>query len=170
MKITHLLLVCTLLITSVLIAGCGEEQVAKAGDTVSVHYVGTLDDGSVFDSSRDRGEPLEFTVGGGEMISGFDNAVRGMKVGEIKTVTLPPEEAYGYPSDDLLLKFNRDELPEGTEPEVGQLITLSVQGGGYVQKPIIEVTDTYIIVDANYELAGETLTFEIELLSIQSGG
>jgi peptidylprolyl isomerase len=170
MKITRVILICTLIVTSLLIASCGgEEQVAKAGDTVSVHYVGTLDDGTVFDSSRERGEPYSFVVGAGQNIIGFDNAVVGMKAGEIKTVTLPPEEAYGYPSDDFLFKFSRDELPEGSEPEVGQLITLSVQGGGTIQKPIVEVTDTYIIVDANNELAGKTLTFEIELLSIQSG-
>lgn len=171
MKFLRLLLICSLMATSGLIAGCeGDPQVAEVGDTVSVHYVGTLDDGTEFDSSRKRGETLSFVVGSGQMITGFDNAVVGMKVGETKTVTLLPEEAYGEYDEELLLEFSRDELPEGMEnPQVGQSILLTVPGGGSIPKPIVEVTDTYIIVDANNELAGETLTFEIEMVSIESG-
>ena len=171
MKTKYLLIICTLLISSLLIAGCGgEAQVAKAGDQVSVHYTGTLDDGTQFDSSRERGQTLSFVVGAGQMIAGFDNAVRGMMVGEIKTVTLPPEEAYGPHLEELLVEFSRDELPEDLQnPQVGQPIQLTLQTGGVIQKPIVEVTDTYIIVDANHELAGEALTFEIELVSVESG-
>ena len=169
MKITHILVICSLIVASVLIAGCGgEARIAQDGNQVSVHYVGTLDDGMQFDSSRDRGAPLSFVVGAGEMIAGFDNAVKGMKVGETKTVRLLPEEAYGAYNEELLIEFSRDELPEGMEnPQVGDLVVLSLQTGGMVQKPIVEVTDTYIIVDANHELAGEALTFEIELLSVE---
>ena len=188
MKIVNLLIICTLIVTSVLIAGCGGEETTtteavptvtvngqelgpvKAGDTVAVHYVGTLGDGTQFDSSHDRGETLGFTVGAGQMIMGFDNAVVGMKVGEIKTVTLPPEEAYGPYLEELLIEFSRDELPEDLQnPQVGNLVILTLQTGGTIQKPIVEVTDTYITVDANHELAGEALTFEIELVSIESG-
>jgi peptidylprolyl isomerase len=154
------------LVTAImLVTGCGEEKVAENGDTVSVHYTGTLDDGTQFDSSVGK-EPLEFVLGAGNMITGFENAVRGMKVGESKTVTLPPEEAYGQPRDDLLIRFDLDELPEGPTPQVGQYLVLTMTNGQNVQKPVVEVTDSYIIVDANHELAGKTLTFEIELVSI----
>ena len=146
MKIAHLLVICSLIVTSVLIAGCGGEETttieptttatgyqgpAKAGDTVAVHYIGTLDDGTQFDSSRDRGQTLSFVVGAGQMITGFDNAVKGMKVGEIKTVMLPPEEAYGPYLEELLVEFSRDELPEDLQdPQVGQLVRLTLHTGG----------------------------------------
>jgi len=171
MKTKYLLIICALLISSLLIAGCGgEAQVAKDGDQVSIHYVGTLDNGTQFDSSRERGQPLSFVVGAGQMIAGFDNAVKGMKVGETKTVTLPPEEAYGPYLEELLVEFSRDELPEDLQdPQVGQMVRLTLQTGGVIQKPIVEVTDTYIIVDTNHELAGEALTFEIEMVTINSG-
>jgi len=159
-----------LLVPSLLIAGCGEELLAQDGDFVAVHYTGTLNDGAKFDSSHDRGEPLTFTVGAGQMIVGFDNAVKGMKVGETKTVTLPPEEAYGPTNDDLLIEFSRDTLGEGLEnPQVGQIIILTQPNGQVVQKPIIEVTEEFIIVDVNHDLAGKELTFEIEMVEIQRG-
>ena len=114
MKTKYLLIICALLISSLLIVGCGGEATtttetmqesgpAKAGDTVAVHYVGTLDDGTEFDSSRKRGQTLSFVVGAGQMIAGFDNAVKGMMVGETKTVTLPPEEAYGPYRQELVV-------------------------------------------------------------------
>jgi len=183
MKTKYLLIICALFISFLLIAGCGGEATttteptttenlgpAGAGDTVAVHYVGTLDDGTQFDSSRERGQTLSFMVGAGQMIAGFDNAVVGMKVGETKTVTLPPEETYGPHLEELLIEFSRDELPEDMQnAQVGDLVMLTLQTGGVIQKPIVEVTDTYIIVDTNHELAGEALTFEIELVSINSG-
>jgi len=147
-----------------LIAGCGETLTAQDGDYVSVHYTGTLNDGTKFDSSHDRGQTLEFTVSAGQMIAGFDNAVKGMKVGETKTVTLPPEEAYGLHRDDLLIEFSRDELPESLKnAQVGDLVTL---GSDPSPKPIVEATESYIIVDANHELAGQELIFEIEMVEI----
>jgi FKBP-type peptidyl-prolyl cis-trans isomerase 2 len=168
MKITHLLLICSLLVTSLLIAACGgEAQLAKDGDQVSVHYVGTLDDGTQFDSSRDRGEPLPFVVGAGQVIAGFDDAVKGMKVGEIKTVRIPAEEAYGLYRDDLVITLSRSQLEEGLEPYVGQQLIMTHPDGqmGYVT--VVAITETEITVDANHVLAGEALTFKIELLSIE---
>ncbi|MDY6960203.1 MAG: peptidylprolyl isomerase, partial [Halobacteriota archaeon] len=137
---------------------------AKNGDRVKVHYTGTLDDGTVFDSSRGR-EPLSFTVGDGSMIQGFDKAVNGMALGEKNTVTIPAEEAYGPYREDLVLKVNRSELPEGLEPEVGN--TLPLQQNGYIiEVPIKEVTESHVTLDMNHMLAGEDLTFTIELVEI----
>lgn len=160
-------LLCIVVILTALTIGCGEGKIAEDGDTASVHYTGTLSDGSQFDSSADR-EPLEFVLGAGNVISGFEEAVRGMKVGETKTVTLSPEEAYGPYYDELLIEFSRDELPEGFEPHAGQYLELTTGSGQTVQKPIVEVTETYIVVDVNHELAGKELTFEIELVQLET--
>lgn len=141
-------------------------ETARDGDTVYVHYTGTLNDGSQFDSSVGK-DPLVFVLGAGNMITGFENAVRGMKVGESKTVTLAPEEAYGQHREDLLIKFGRDELPEGLDPQVGQALMLTMSNGQVVQKPVVEVTDSYIVVDANHDLAGKELTFAIELVKLE---
>ncbi|HEY97200.1 MAG TPA: peptidylprolyl isomerase [Dehalococcoidia bacterium] len=149
-------------------AGCGGEvKIAQDGNQVSVHYVGTLDDGTQFDSSRDRGEPLSFVVGAGQMIAGFDDAVRGMKVGETQTVRIPPEEAYGEYNEDLVISLSLSQLEEGLEPYVGQQLILTQPDGqmGYVT--VVAITETEITVDANHMLAGEALTFEIELLSVE---
>ena len=166
MKMKYAFLLCIALITAILLIGCGEERSAADGDTVSVHYTGTLNDGSQFDSSVGK-DPLVFVLGAGNMISGFENAVRGMKVGESKTVTLSPDEAYGQHREDLLIKFDRDELPEGLDPQVGQPLMLTQPNGQNIQKPIVEVTDTYIVIDANHDLAGKALTFEIELVKLE---
>lgn len=164
-----------ILVASIAIfSGCVEEgaeevqvtgvKYAKNGDRVKVHYTGTLDDGTVFDSSRGR-EPLSFTVGDGSMIQGFDKAVNGMALGEKNTVTIPAEEAYGPYREDLVLKVNRSELPEGLEPEVGN--TLPLQQNGYIiEVPIKEVTESHVTLDMNHMLAGEDLTFTIELVEI----
>jgi FKBP-type peptidyl-prolyl cis-trans isomerase 2 len=143
-------------------------KVVEDGDYIKVHYTGTLDDGSVFDSSEGR-EPLAFTAGAGQMIAGFDAAVMGMKVGEVKTVTIPAEDAYGSYDEELLLVFTKDELPEGIDPKVGDQIPLSGPSGRVVNAPVIEVTDTTVTVDANHRLAGKDLTFEIELVELTRG-
>ena len=164
-----ILLLCGLLLTVMLAAGCAgnkEGQLAEDGDRVSVHYTGTLGDGSVFDSSR-GGDPLEFVLGAGNMIPGFENAIRGMKIGEVKTVTLSPEEAYGPYREDLIIKFNREELPEGLDPEVGQKLAMTQPDGRSVEVTVTEVSDTDITIDANFFLAGKELTFEIELVKIE---
>ena len=146
------------------LTGCGE-KVVEVGDSVKVNYTGTLDDGSVFDSSEGR-EPLEFTAGAGQMIKGFDAAVIGMKVGEVKTVTIPAADAYGAYDDTLLLVFSKDELPEGLDPQVGDELSLSGSDGRSMTVPVVDVTETTITVDANHRLAGKDLTFEIELVEL----
>ena len=150
------------------LSGCGEEKVVEAGDYISVHYTGTLDDGSVFDSSEGR-DPLAFTAGAGQMIKGFDAAVIGMKVGEVKTVTIPAADAYGLHDESLILTFPKDELPEGMDPKVGDQLALTQSNGRQVPVVVIEVTDEDLIVDANHELAGKDLTFKIELVEITKG-
>ncbi|MDE2859946.1 MAG: FKBP-type peptidyl-prolyl cis-trans isomerase [Chloroflexota bacterium] len=137
-----------------------EGSVAGEGDKVAVHYTGTLDSGEEFDSSRGR-EPLSFVVGDGRMISGFDAAVRGMAIGETRTVRMEPAEAYGERNDDLVLTFPISQLPEG----VGEGDSVVFTNGG--QGTILEVTGETFTVDANHRLAGQALTFEIELVSIE---
>ena len=132
---------------------------AQTGDTVSVHYTGTLDDGTQFDSSV-GGEPLTFTVGSGQLIAGFDTAVVGMAIGETKRVRLEPGEAYGVRMDDRIIELPRDETPEGLE--VGQQVML-----GQAPATIMEITDEAVTVDANHPLAGQVLTFDIELVAVQ---
>jgi peptidylprolyl isomerase len=151
------------------VTGCtGKEDwpLAKEGDIVQVHYKGTLQDGSIFDSSRGR-EPLEFILGGGDLIVGFDKAVRGMKVGEIKTVTIPVNEAYGPYVDGLVAVFKRENLPENLEPAVGQQLDVRQPDGTTVVVVVTDVSDVSITVDANHPLAGKDLTFEIELVEIK---
>jgi peptidylprolyl isomerase len=136
-----------------------DERVVQTGDNVSVHYTGTLDDGSVFDSSI-GGATLDFTAGAGQMIAGFDAAVMGMEVGESKTFRLSPAEAYGERSDDLLVEVGRDQVPAELAP--GQEL---VDGVGN-RVVVVEVRDDVVVIDQNHPLAGEFLTFEIELVSI----
>ena len=135
-------------------------QAAKDGDTVAVHYIGTLDSGEVFDSFLER-QPLGFVLGSGQMISGFDAAVHGLKVGEAVTVRLEPEEAYGEPQDDLIIEFPIDQLPEGAAEGDSVMLQNGAQG------VILEVTNERFKVDSNHRLAGQPLTFEIQLVSIQ---
>ncbi len=134
-------------------------QVASNGDSVSVHYRGTLDDGTEFDSSEGR-DPLVFVVGSGQVISGFDDAVRGLSIGESRTVRIEPENAYGVYSEEAIIDFPADSAPDGLE--VGDAVTLGNGGRGTV----VEITDELVKIDANHPLAGEALTFEIELVSI----
>ncbi len=140
-------------------------SIAKKNDQVKVHYTGTLTSGEEFDSSRGR-EPLAFTVGAGQMIAGFDQAVEGMELNEIKTVTLQPEEAYGPVFDTLISEVERSALPPEMDPEVGQKLIASSPDGQQTQVVVTEVTETTITVDANHPLAGKELVFEIELVEI----
>jgi len=138
---------------------------AKANDKVKVHYTGKLTSGEVFDSSQGRA-PLEFTVGGGQMIKGFDEAVNGMEVNEQKTVTIPSVEAYGEKKDELIQEIPVDQLPADMQPEVGQKLVATNDLGHQTQVSVIGVTEEAITIDANHELAGKDLVFEIELVEI----
>lgn len=138
---------------------------AQAGDRVRVHYTGTLDDGTVFDSSRD-GDPIEFEVGSGEVIAGFDRAVTGLEVGETREVELEPDDAYGQRSDELVIDVDRADLPEDLDPEVGQTLAVEDPDGEEMAAWVAEVGEDAITVDLNHPLAGRTLTFEVELVDI----
>ncbi len=138
---------------------------AKKGDAVKVHYTGRLEDGSVFDSSQSR-EPLGFTLGDGNMIKGFDAAVYGMVIGDKKTVTIPAVEAYGERRDDMIIEVPRSQVPANIQPEIG--LQLVLQGGGGKPMPVtvLDLTDAKIVLDANHDLAGKDLIFDIELMTI----
>jgi peptidylprolyl isomerase len=136
-----------------------------SGDTVLVHYKGTLSDGSLFDSSEGR-DPLEFVIGTGQVIPGFDAAVSGLEVGDTVTVVIPAADAYGEHSEEGLQVFPRDAFPPDTNPEVGWAVELSAPDGQRVPATIANVTDESITLDFNHPLAGEDLTFEITLVEV----
>jgi peptidylprolyl isomerase len=140
-------------------------QQAKNGDKVRVHYTGKLTNGTEFDSSVNR-EPLEFTVGAGQMIKGFDAAMPGMNVGEKKTINIPAAEAYGEKSDEAIIEFPKENVPADMKLEPGMQLTLTNQAGQPVPVIVVEVKDDVIILDANHFLAGEELVFDIELVEI----
>ncbi|MHB0997741.1 MAG: FKBP-type peptidyl-prolyl cis-trans isomerase [Armatimonadota bacterium] len=139
-------------------------QAAK-GDTVKVHYTGRFNDGTVFDSSVDR-DPLQFTIGKGEVIPGFDQGVEGMNVGEKKTVEIPAEQAYGPHYDEGVMVVDRSEFPEDMDPKVGDQLQLTQPDGRAMMVRVTEADDKCVTLDANHPLAGEDLTFEIELVDI----
>ncbi len=138
---------------------------AKANDTVKVHYTGTLLSGEVFDSSVER-DPLQFTVGAGQMIPGFDQAVDGMEINEKKKITIPCAEAYGERNDQLIQQVPRTELPEDMKPEAGQTLVATGPEGQQTHVLVTEVAEESISIDANHPLAGQDLVFEIELVEI----
>ncbi len=138
---------------------------AKSGDTVKIHYTGTLADGTEFDSSTGR-EPLEFALGSGQVIPGFDSAVDGMAVGDSKTVNIPPDEAYGQAHEQLIQQVPKSALPEEMKPEPGMQLQSQSPDGQIMNLVVTEVADETITVDGNHPLAGETLTFDIELVAI----
>lgn len=138
---------------------------AKKGDNVKIHYKGTLQDGSVFDSSEGR-EPLGFTLGSGQVIPGFDEAVMGMSEGEAKNVTIPVDKAYGPRNDELVMPVPLSQVPADLKPEVGQQLQMGGPDGQPVMVKIIDITDEHIMLDANPPLAGEDLIFDLELVAI----
>jgi len=147
-------------------ASAADKEVIK-GDRVEIHYVGTLEsDGSQFDSSRDRGQPLGFTVGQGQMIKGFDDGVLGMKIGEQKTLVLPPALAYGDVSPENILKVPKKDVVDAVG-EAECVVGAKLMVGPGVPATITEITDDEIALDANHPLAGQTLKFEVELMEIQ---
>ena len=138
---------------------------AKSGDTVAVHYTGTLDDGTVFDTSRER-DPLVFTLGTGQVIAGFEEAVTGMQPGDTKKTTIPANEAYGEYRDDLLFHVEREQLPQGLTPAVGEQYQMRQADGSEMIVTVQDVTSEGVTFDANHPLAGQALTFALELMSI----
>lgn len=140
-------------------------EAAKLGDKVRVHYRGTLDDGSMFDSS-DGGEPIEFTIGEGRVIDGFEQAVIGMKPGDRKQQRIEAGDAYGEHDPDLLFEVDKSALPPGTEVARGDFLQLSLPDGEMAPVRVADVTDDGLMLDANHPLAGKTLTFDLHLVSI----
>ncbi len=138
---------------------------AKAGDSVKVHYTGKLKDGTIFDSSEGR-EPLAFEVGAGQMIKGFDAAVDGMEVGDSKTAEIPAAEAYGEARQDLMFDVPKTNLPEDLKPEVGQQLAMTQPDGQQVPVTVAKVEEDKVIIDANHQLAGKDLIFDIKLVEI----
>lgn len=140
---------------------------AQSGDTVQVHYKGTLSDGELFDSSAGR-EPLAFQLGSGQVIKGFDDGVTGMEIGDKKTIQIPCEDAYGPINEELLINFERSQIPSDIPLEPGTTLNMHQEGNGQVVAVVIkEVADDYVILDANHALAGKDLTFELELVGIE---
>lgn len=138
---------------------------AKNGDSVKVHYTGKLVNGEQFDSSAGR-EPLEFTVGAGQMIKGFDLAIPGMSVGDKKTINIAAVDAYGEKSDEAIIEFPKSNIPADMKLEPGMQLTLSNEYGQPVPVTVTEIKDDIIILDANHFLAGKELVFDIELIEI----
>jgi len=138
---------------------------ANTGHKVKVHYTGTLDDGSQFDSSQGR-DPLEFVVGEGQVIKGFEDGVTGMTVGETKSIHIPPEEAYGPYMEEMTTKVGRDQLPEGMTPEIDQMLQMQTPDGQVIAVRIAEVSEDSVTLDANHALAGKALNFALELVAI----
>lgn len=138
---------------------------AKNGDTVKVHYTGKLNDGTVFDSSADR-EPLEFTLGQQQLIPGFESGVEGMAVGDKKTITIAPDDAYGQHRDELVFEVQQGVLPDDIDPEVGQMLHYQQEDGTAVPLTITGVSEESVTLDGNHPLAGKELTFDLELVEI----
>jgi FKBP-type peptidyl-prolyl cis-trans isomerase 2 len=140
-------------------------QQVQHGDKIRVHYHGKLRSGETFDSSEGR-DPLEFTVGTGQVIKGFDEGVKGMQVGEKKTVEIPVGDAYGEKSEDMVIEFPKSQFPEDMNPEVGQQLMMSNGSGQSFPVTIMEVQEENVILDANHPLAGQDLIFDLELVEI----
>ncbi len=152
-------------------AGCGEEQqVAEPGDTVAVEYVGSLPDGSVFDSTN-TGEPIEFTIGTGQVIPGFDSALTGATVGEHLEFSVPPEQGYGMPREELTHTFPADSFPPNITPEVGLQLEMQQPDGRPVFITITDIDSAgNVTIDANHRLAGKTLHFSLDVIDIIKPG
>lgn len=140
-------------------------QQVKSGDKVKVHYHGKLRSGETFDSSNGR-EPLEFTVGGGQVIKGFDQGVTGMQVGDKKTVEIPVQDAYGEKQQEMIIEFPKSQFPPDMNPEVGMQLQMSNGAGQNFNVTVVEVKEDSVVLDANHPLAGEDLIFDIELVEI----
>jgi peptidylprolyl isomerase len=139
---------------------------AKCGDTVKVHFTGRLENGEVFASSRDS-EPLEVTLGTGQVITGFEQAVMGMEVGETKTITLPPEEAYGPRFEDLVVQVKKSGFPEDITPVIGDQLEVPQKEGKPLKVTVAHINEDTVTLDGNHRLAGCTVTFTIFLVAVK---
>jgi FKBP-type peptidyl-prolyl cis-trans isomerase 2 len=142
-------------------------QQAKSGDMVKVHYHGRLTDGTTFDSSAGR-DPLQFEVGSGQVIAGFDNGVTGMEIGEKKTIEIPADQAYGPKDPSMMVEFQINQFPEDMTPEAGMRLNMTNGQGQVIPVVITEVGEETVMLDANHPLAGQDLIFDIELVGIES--
>ena len=137
----------------------------KNGDTVKIHYTGKRKDGELFDTSREQ-QPLEFTVGNGEIMSGLENSIMGMEAGDTKSIEVPPEEAFGTRQEELVVEIMKSNLPDNIEPYLGQRLQMRNPNGNVIDVAIIEIKEETITLDANHPLAGHTLFFDLELVEI----
>ena len=137
----------------------------KNGDTVKIHYTGKLEDGQLFDTSRER-QPLEFTVGNGEIMPGLENRIIGMEAGDIKSIEVPPEEAFGTRREELVVEIMKSNLPDHIEPNLGQRLRMRDKNGNAIDVAITEIKEETITLDANHPLVGHTLCFDLELVEI----
>lgn len=144
-------------------------QTAELGDTVKVHYVGKLSDGEVFDQSKQE-EPISFEIGKGQLIQGFEQAVVGMAAGDTKTEQVPYDFAYGERRDDLVLELDKDKIPEHLNPQVGDQLEIKQDEGNNIPVVVKNITEEGMTIDANHPLAGQDLTFELELVEIFGKG
>jgi len=138
---------------------------AQIGNSVSVYYIGKLADGTIFDSTEEK-EPFVFTIGNDEVIPGFEEGIIGMTVGETKTINIPVDEAYGLHSEELIFNVPKEDVETEDSLQIGDVLEMPLKDGNSLYANIIEITDEELIIDANHELAGEDLTFEIEIVSI----
>lgn len=138
---------------------------AKNGDSVKIHYTGKLEDGTVFDSSAGR-DPLEFTLGDGQVIPGFEEAVLGMRAGESKNVLIPADKAYGERNEELVMEVPRNQVPPDLDPELGQKLQMGGPNGELVVVTVVGLTEEVIILDVNPPLAGKNLVFDLELVAV----
>lgn len=140
----------------------------KKGDKVKVEYKGTLDDGTVFDSSKIRGMPLEFVVGAGQVMKAFENAVIGMEIGEVKEIKLQPSQAYGVRNPQLIKKISRGQIPKEIEPKLGLEVSVSQPDGTKAAGRVVEVTDEALTIDLNHPMAGKVLNYKVKAVDILS--
>ena len=138
---------------------------AKSGDTVKIHITEKMEDGTVVESSQDR-DPLEFKIGEGNVISGLEQSVIGMRTGDKKTITIPPEDAFGQPREDLVIDLNKNEIPEGIKLFAGAHLNLQTSDGQVFKVKVVDIKEDTVTLDANHPLAGATLNFDVELIEI----
>lgn len=136
----------------------------QKGDTVKIEYTGTFDDGTVFDSSETHGQPLEFEVGAGKVIKGFDQAVMGMEKGEEREIKIQPEDGYGPVNPQLFQKIPREQLPKDQEPQAGMMLMVGLPSGDQIPATIYDLSDTEVTLDLNHPMAGKVLNFKLKLV------